>query len=59
MLVTFFSLNCLHSFRASGKIESHKKNEKKDFYKILLLLKTPDLECLIEKIDACKNNPEK
>ena len=74
MLVTYFSLNCLHSFTTSGKLESHKNNEN-----IVLLLKTPnkkktkknekcdqvqsitcsDLECLIEKIDACKNNSEK
>ena len=37
MLVTYFSLNCLHSFTRNGKLESHKNNEN-----IVLLLKTPN-----------------
>ena len=72
----FYWLNCLHSFRAKNKLESHKKVcEKKYFCNVIMLSqdteilefnqsdKAPfiiyaDLECIIEKIDECKNNPE-
>ena len=75
----FYCLNCIHSFAAENKYESHKKVcENKDFCDIVMpsedtkILgfnqykksdKTPfiiyaDLECLIGKIDECKNNLE-
>ena len=67
----FYCLNCLHAFATENKHESHKKVcENEDFYKFLMFSedtktfnKAPfiiyaDLECLIEKIDGCKNNSE-
>ena len=68
----FHCLNCLHSFAAKNKHESHKKVCKnKDFCNVvmpsqdtkMLKLKSTfiiyaDLACLIVKIDECKNNPE-
>ena len=75
----FYCLNCLHSFRTTNKLESHKKVcENKDFCNVIKpsedtkILesnryqksdKAPFiiyayLECVIEKIDGCKNNPE-
>ena len=73
-------LNCLHSFRAKNKLESHKKVwENKDFCNVVMSSEDTkilefnkyhkfdktsfiiygNLESLIEKIDGCKNNPEK
>ena len=75
----FYWLNCLHSFAAETKLESHKKIcENKDFCNVIMLSedtkilgfnqyqksdKAPfiiyaDLECIIEKTDSGKHNPE-
>ena len=75
----FYCLNCLDSFRAKNKLESHiRLCESKDFCNAIMPFegtqilefnqyqksdKAPfiiyaDLECLIEKTDGCKNNPE-
>ena len=60
----FYCLNCLHPFRTKNKLELHKKVcENKDFCNVVMPSKAPfviypDLECIIEKIDECKNNPE-
>ena len=75
----FYCLNCLDSFRAKNKLESHiRVCESKDFCNAIMPFegtqilefnqyqksdKAPfiiyaDLECLIEKTDGCKNNPE-
>ena len=70
----FYYLNCLHSFRTKKKLESHKRVcENKDLCNIIMpseetknleikqyqkFIIYADLECLIEKIDGCKNNPE-
>ena len=54
--------------RIKGKLESHKKVcENKDFYNVILPFENTDkgpfiiyadLECITEKIDGFKNNPE-
>ena len=70
----FYWLNCIHSFAARNKLESHKRSwENKDFCNTVMasqdtkmlesLINKPfinyaDLEYLIEKINGCKNNPE-
>ena len=64
----FYCLNCRHSLRIKGKLESHKKVcENKDFYNVILPFEDTDkgpfiiyadLECITEKIDGFKNNPE-
>ena len=64
----FYCLNCCHSLRIKGKLESHKKVCKnKDFYNVILPFENTDkgpfiiyadLECITEKIDGFKNNPE-
>ena len=70
----FYCLNCLHSFTTKNKLVSHKKYVKKkimswednkilEFNQYQKSDKAPfimyaDLECIIEKIDECKNNPE-
>ena len=64
-------MNCLHSFRTRNKLESQEKvcKTKNEDTKILEFNqyeksdKAPfiiyvDLECIIEKIDECKNIPE-
>ena len=77
--ITFYCLNCFHSFSTGKKLESHKKAcENKNFCNVNMISydtkileynqyqksdKAPliiyaDLECIIEKIDGCKNNPE-
>ena len=48
----FYCLNCLHSYRTKESLEKHKKVYKDhDYYS--------DLECLLEKIDTCQNDPRK
>ena len=68
----FYCLNCFHSFATKNKLQSQKRVcENKDFREFRILEfnqyqksdKAPfiiyaDLECIIEKIDGCKNNPE-
>ena len=60
----FYCLNCLHSFATEQKLESHKNYTKiLQFNQYQKSDKAPfiiyaDLECIIEKIDGCKNNPE-
>ena len=70
----FYCLNCFHSLKTKSKLESHKKecetkNMPSDDIKILEFNqyqnsdKAPfiiytDLECIIQKTDGCKNNPE-
>ena len=63
----FYSLNCLYSFAKENKCKSHENVcENKDFCNIVMSSKDTNktpfiiygaLECLIEKIDGCKNNP--
>ena len=64
-----YSLNCLHFLGTKNKLESHKKVcEKKFFCKFFdkhqkfneapFIIYT-DPESIIERIDRCKNNPEK
>ena len=76
---SFYSLNCLHSFRAKNKLELDKRAcGYKDFCNLVMPSKNTkilefnqyqksdkvpfiiyaDLECLLEKIDGCENNPE-
>ena len=65
--------NCLHSFRIKNKLESHKdfcyliirfsKTKLLEFNQFQKSDKVPfiiyaNLECIIEKIDGCKKNPE-
>ena len=65
----FCCLHYLHSFAAENNCESHKKVcENKYFCNILMssedtkilvpFINYAALECLIEKIDGCKNDPE-
>ena len=63
----FYCLNCFHCFATENKRESHEKvckdtkilefnqNKKSDKAQ---LINYSDLECLIEKIYGCKNDPE-
>ena len=59
-----YCLNCLYSFRAKSKSESHKRIcENKDFYNVIMPFQdTKILEFnqyeKIDEIDGCKNNPE-
>ena len=56
----FYCLNYLHFFRTKNKLESQKKLcENKDFCddKAPFIIYA-DLECIIQKIDGFKNNPE-
>ena len=63
-----YCLNCLHSFRTKNKVESHYLNHYEDtiileFNQYQKSDKAPfiiyaDLECIVEKIDGCKNNSE-
>ena len=57
----FYCLNCLHSFATEKKLELHKKilefNEYKKSDQAPFIIYA-DPECIIEKIDGCKNNPE-
>ena len=66
----FYFLNCFHSFETENKLQLHKRVcENKDFKKILefnqyqksdnaQFIIYPDLECIAEKIDGWKDNPE-
>ena len=54
-------MNCLHSFRTKNKLESHRRvcefNQYQKFEKVPFIIYA-NLECIIEKIDGCRNNPE-
>ena len=64
----FYCLNCFHSFATEKKFKLHKRVcENKDFCNVIMLseetnrapfIVNADLECIIEKTDASKNNPE-
>ena len=64
-------LNSLHSLRTKNKLESHKKIcENKNFCNVVMsyvdtkilefnqFVSYAGLECLMENIDGCKNNPK-
>ena len=47
--IDFYCLNCLHSCRTKGKLESHKKAcENKDFYKIIITSVEPKVLEFVE-----------
>ena len=66
----FYCLNCLHSFRTKNKLKSRfcnaimpsedtkilESNQYKKSDKARFIIYA-DLECIIEKINGCKNNP--
>ena len=67
----FYCLNCFHKYRTKNKLEAHKKIcENRDYCRIEMPTKDnnvikhnhgenyADLECLLEKLSACYNNPE-
>ena len=68
----FYCLNCFHSYRTTNKLEAHKKIcENRDYCRVemptkdnnVISIKLPyvvyaDLECLLEKMSTCYNNPE-
>ena len=71
----FYCLNCFHSYRTRNKLESHKKicenhnycnvemptknnNQGEKSIKLPFVIYA-DLECLLEKMSTCINNPNK
>ena len=54
-----YCLNCLHFLqqKTNANLKRKKKKKKKISIRKLTFVIYVDLECLIEKIDGCKNNP--
>ena len=70
----FYCLNCFHSYTTENKLRKHEKicndhdfcflKMPDDDNKVLKVLKVPfiicaDVECLLQKIESCQNNPTK
>ena len=61
----FYCLNCFDSYRTKNTLEAHKKISKnRDYCHVEMPTKDnnviiyADLECLLEKISTCYNNPQ-